>query len=74
MPALFSLAIKSSLEHVQTQLWPDEVVRAYLDDIHVLSTPERARAIHDLATGAAFLFFKASLCIDAHRAAPRLRA
>ena len=47
MPGLFALAQHPALHTVHTQLGPDEAVFAFLDDIYILSTPERTRTIFD---------------------------
>ena len=48
MPGLFSLGLHPALEAVQAELRPNESLFAYLDDLYVLCTPERARIIFDL--------------------------
>ena len=44
----FCLAMKSALEEIQQRLQPGDVVVAYIDDVYVLTRPERARAAYDL--------------------------
>ena len=48
MPALFCLAMKPALEEIQRRLQPGDLVLAYIDDIYVLTKPERAREAYDL--------------------------
>ena len=45
MPALFALAQHPALEAVQASLQPDEVLFAFLDDIYVVSHPDRTQPI-----------------------------
>ena len=45
MPLLFCLAVHNALTAIQDQLRPGECVFAFLDDIYVVSLPERTRAI-----------------------------
>lgn len=49
MPALFSLALHPESDEIQRNLWPGELVVAYLDDICLVTAPERARHAHDIA-------------------------
>ena len=48
MPALFCLATRPALQEIQARLHPDDLVVAYLDDVYVLTRPERARASFDV--------------------------
>ena len=48
MPLLFSLAIHDALVEVRRHLREGELLFAYLDDVYVISKPDRTRAIHDL--------------------------
>ena len=41
MPLLFSLGIQNALEEVRRSLEDGECLFAFLDDIYVLSSPER---------------------------------
>ena len=50
MPALFCLAMKPALEEIQSRLQPGDVVVAYIDDVYVLTRPERARAVYDMVS------------------------
>ena len=50
MPALFCLALKPALAEIQAALQPDEQVYAYLDDIYVVTSPARVRAVFDLVS------------------------
>ncbi len=44
MPALFCLAMQPALAATQGRLHPSDKVVAYLDDVYILTRPERARA------------------------------
>ena len=48
MPLLFSLGQHAALRAVQRQLLPGELVLAYLDDIYVITTPDRVLAVYNL--------------------------
>ena len=48
MPALFCLAMKPALEEIQRRLQSGDSILAYIDDIYVLTKPERARKPYDL--------------------------
>ena len=48
MPLLFSLAIHNALEEVRGQMQEGELLFAFLDDIYIVSSPVRTRAIYDL--------------------------
>jgi len=50
MPALFCLAMRPALADIQGRLHPDDLVVAYLDDVYVLTVPERARGAYDIVT------------------------
>ena len=50
MPALFSLALASSLKRAQARLRPDEVLLAYLDDLYLVTRPERVGAAYLIVT------------------------
>ena len=41
MPALFCLAMRPALEEIQQRLAPGDLVVAYLDDVYILTRPER---------------------------------
>ena len=49
MPLLFCLAVHNALANIQEQLRPGENVFAFLDDVYVVSLPERTRTIFNLA-------------------------
>ena len=49
MPALFSLGLASALREIQASLREGEMVIAYLDDLYLVSRPDRAKAVYDLA-------------------------
>ena len=48
MPLLFSLGIHDALAEVQQHLQPGECLFAYLDDVYVLSSPERIREVYNM--------------------------
>ena len=48
MPALFALGQHNALEAVRRELKDDEELFAFLDDVYVLCTPERARDVFDV--------------------------
>ena len=48
MPLLFSLAIHNALVEVQANLRDDEHLFAFLDDVYVLTSPERVRDVFNL--------------------------
>ena len=48
MPLLFSLGQHAALRAVQRQLQPGELVFAYVDDIHVITTRDRVLAVCNL--------------------------
>ena len=48
MPALFCLAMKPALEEIQRRLQRGDIVLAYIDDVYVLTRPERAREAYNL--------------------------
>ena len=50
MPALFSLGMADGLRQAQAQLQPNELVVAYLDDVYIITSPERARAAYQVVT------------------------
>ena len=50
MPALFSLGMAEALREAQSHLQANELVIAYLDDIYIVTSPERARAAYDMVT------------------------
>ena len=52
MPGLFSLGQYPALLEIQAQLRDDERLFAYLDDLYILCSPERARDIYDLLQAA----------------------
>ena len=49
-PAFFSLALHQALVEANAQLQPGEALIAYLDDVYILTRPERARAAFDTVT------------------------
>jgi hypothetical protein len=49
MPALFLLGQHPALAQVHSQIREGEHIFAYLDDIYIVSHPDRSRAIFDLA-------------------------
>ena len=55
MPLLFSLGQHPALEAVQRHLRDNKKMCAYLDDIHILTTPDRGRKVYDFLQGALFL-------------------
>ena len=48
MPALFCLAMRPALAEIQARLHADDLVVVYLDDVYVVTTPDRARAAYDV--------------------------
>ena len=50
MPALFSLALAGALRKAQERLAPGEVLLAYLDDLYLVTRPERAGAAYMIVT------------------------
>ena len=50
MPALFCLGLHDALATADAQLQPGEHLVAYLDDIYVLTSRQRARAAYDIVT------------------------
>ena len=53
MPALYALDQHDGLEAGARQLHPDDFVVAYLDDLYVRTTRERAETAYDAVTTAA---------------------
>ena len=51
MPALFCLGLHEALHNVHSNLRSGEQLVAYLDDIYVLTKPDRARQVYDELTG-----------------------
>ena len=49
-PALFALAIHHALRDAAAQLHQDDFLIAYLDDVYVKTSRERARAVFDMVT------------------------
>ena len=47
MPLLFSIAIQGALEEVATMLLPGEQLRAFLDDVYALCSPDRVKPIYE---------------------------
>ena len=45
MPALFCLAVQSALTAAQGELLEGEAVFAYLDDLYLLTTPDRCAEV-----------------------------
>ena len=52
MPALYALGQHAALEAARAQLLPGEVLVAFLDDVYLVTTPERARAAFDVVRSA----------------------
>ena len=50
MPALFSLGLAQALQEAQSRLQANELVIAYLDDLYIVSSPERARDAYNTVT------------------------
>ena len=50
MPALFCLGMHDALRRANAELHGDEYIVAYLDDIYIVASKERTRAIYDLVT------------------------
>ena len=48
MPLLFCVGQRAALEEVQERLRPNERLFAYLDDVHVVSKPDRVGAIYSV--------------------------
>ena len=48
MPALFCLAMRPALEEIQQRLTHGDIAVAYLDDIYIITKPERARNAYDI--------------------------
>ena len=48
MPLLFSLAIHDALQRVKEGLFPGELLFAFLDDVYVVCSPNRVRAVFDM--------------------------
>ena len=48
MPLLFSLGIHDSLRAVKERMRPEDELFAYLDDVHVVSPPDRTRGLYNL--------------------------
>ena len=48
MPALFCMALRPALVEIQAGLPAGDLVTAYLDDIYVVTKPERARWVYDI--------------------------
>ena len=48
MPLLFSLGIHDSLRAVKERMRPEDELFAYLDDVHVVSPPDRTRGVYNL--------------------------
>ena len=48
MPLLFSLAIHNALAEVSEGMLPTELLFAFLDDVYVVSNPDRTRPLYDL--------------------------
>ena len=48
MPLFFSLAIHDALQRVKEGLFPGELLFAFLDDVYVVCSPNRVRAVFDM--------------------------
>ena len=48
MPLLFSLAIHNALAEVREGMLPTELLFAFLNDVYVVSNPDRTRPLYDL--------------------------
>ena len=46
MPLLFAVGQHTALEEASAQLWPGERIFAYLDDIYLVTMPERVGAVY----------------------------
>ena len=49
MPDLYSLGQHEALDEIQQRLHPDDFVVAFLDDVFIITSPDRARAAYDTA-------------------------
>ena len=52
MPAFYALAQHAALTDLQSQLLDGEAIFAFLDDVYVVSAPERVRTIYDALAAA----------------------
>ena len=52
MPAFYALAQHAALADLQSQLLDGEAIFAFLDDVYVVSAPERVRTIYDALAAA----------------------
>ena len=50
IPMLFSLGLDQSLRIAQSRLQENETLLAYLDDLYILTTPERAYDAYNIVT------------------------
>ena len=48
MPLLFSLAIHNALNEAKQEMWDGEELFAFLDDVYIVSSPERTRHLYNL--------------------------
>ena len=48
MSALFSLGLKQALQRVQQQLYDNELLFAYLDDVYVVCDPRQERVMFSI--------------------------
>ena len=48
MPALYALGQHRALEVARAQVQPDEILVAFLDDVYLVTAPERARAAFEV--------------------------
>ena len=46
MPLLFAVGQHTALEEASAQLWPGERIFAHLDDIYLVTMPERVGAVY----------------------------
>ena len=51
MPLLFSLAIHNALDEAKQEMLDGEELFAFLDDVYIVSSPERTRLLYNLVGG-----------------------
>ena len=49
MPGLYSLGQHEALAEIKQRLHPDDFVVAFLGDVFIITTPDRARVAYDIA-------------------------
>ena len=52
MPAVFALGLRKGLLSAREQLHPDDRIIAYLDDLYLVTTKERARSVFEITAQA----------------------